>query len=561
MGFSANTTCARNQLFPHLVCILTKPSTSLSCDPLPQAASVAATYCSSRSAICRTGIIPALASLVDCTSAVSSAPAGRSAAASSSSGGGRAPATRGVSVDSGGQALRTLTPFHADLLQVCLLAGQYRYASSFLSTCLPGGGGGRTVIEFPYGRLDHGSFLRTYYYAGLVHAGCEDWQSALTAFHACLVLPSGTASALQVAARKKMLLVRCILLESDELDSVSGGGAGGPGGGSGGNGGQSRKSRSAALEDRVLELPGACSPALAKLMSAQSGRVASSSSGGAHHERAVNSADPAADEGVAAGGGGGEATSEQQQRTGPHRVQRKKRGSGDDGPGGDGGGRNGGPGAAAQLAQYHELVSTYISGNAGHLARLLGEMAGTLVSDGNQGLARHLVGRLGYRAVRRVASVYSVTEIAALSARLSDLIAEMGGSASSVAGHAVGAAGVEDLVLAMAAVDSSDPLVVDPFEARVDQSTGTVSFAPDADSDDGGGCRDAASDLASRLESCFSLARRVRDLDVRLTTSPAYQRHAVREAAIRGEGRAAASSVADLGSGPGAMDIGGMEVW
>ena len=350
-----------------------------------------------------------------------------------------------------------------------------------------------------------------------------------------------------------MLLVRCILLESDELDSVAEGGTGG-GSGGGGGGGQPRKSRSAALEDRVLELPGGSSPALAKLMSAQSGRV-----GGGHHERAVSAADTAPDE-EAAAAGGGEPTSEQQQQQqrGP-RVQRKKRG-GDDGSGGDGGGRSGGPGAAAQLAQYHELVSTYISGNAGHFARLLGEMAGSLRSDGNQGLARHLVGRLGYRAVRQLASVYSVTGVDALSGRLSDLIAEMGGSASSGAGHAIGVAGVEDLILGMAAIDSSDPLVVDPFTARVDQSTGTVSFAPDYDSHDDDE-QDAASDLASRLESCVSLAQRVRDLDVRLSTSPAYQRHALREAAIRGDGRATASSVADLGGGPGAMDIGGMEVW
>ncbi|EJK72458.1 hypothetical protein THAOC_06010, partial [Thalassiosira oceanica] len=164
-------------------------------------------------------------------------------------------------------------------------------------------------------------------------------------------------------------------------------------------------------------------------------------------------------------------------------------------------------------------------------------------------------------AVRRVASVYSVAGLDALSGRLSDLIAEMGGSASSGAGHAVGVAGVEDLVLGMAAADSSDPLVVDPFAARVDQSTGTVAFALYEDDDDGDEWDSASADLASRLGSCVALAQRVRDLDVRLSTSPAYQRHAVREAAIRGDARAAASSVADLGGGPGAMDIGGMEVW
>jgi hypothetical protein len=51
------------------------------------------------------------------------------------------------------------------------------------------------------------SCLRAHYHAGLVHAGCEAWDT-LDLFDTCLVVPCLAAGPIAVAARKKGLLVR-----------------------------------------------------------------------------------------------------------------------------------------------------------------------------------------------------------------------------------------------------------------------------------------------------------------------------------------------------------------
>ena len=117
---------------------------------------------------------------------------------------------------------------------------------------------------------------------------------ALDSFHLCLTVPCSTVpSAVCVAARKKSLLVRCLLLESEELDgnagrpSSSSGGVnadvqrmGGVGGGSGIKGGGA--SMRSSLENMVLDLPGAASAAVVKYMSVATNRV-----GGGGRERAA----------------------------------------------------------------------------------------------------------------------------------------------------------------------------------------------------------------------------------------------------------------------------------
>jgi hypothetical protein len=59
--------------------------------------------------------------------------------------------------------------------------------------------------------------LRMHYNAGLVHAGCEAWDNSLDLFDACLVVPCSAAGPIAVAARKKGLLVWCLLLGGKEL--------------------------------------------------------------------------------------------------------------------------------------------------------------------------------------------------------------------------------------------------------------------------------------------------------------------------------------------------------
>ena len=180
-----------------------------------------------------------------------------------------------------------------------------------------------------------------------------------------------------------------------------------------------------------------------------------------------------------------------------------------------------------QLGRYHDLVSTYISGNASHYATLLTKMSDLLYADYNWGMAKRLDGRLVYRSVRRVANVYSVVDCDILKKRLQEECSDIGFLDGE--GGEGGRRKVEDALMGMVACDWDDMLVQDPFFAKVNQLTNIVSFQPNdndtsTNSDnDGGEEKWMEHDLTQRSSSCIALAERIRDLDVNLTTLPKYQ--------------------------------------
>jgi len=440
--------------------------------------------------------------------------------------------------------LHSLTPFHSEFLQVALLAGQYRYASAFLASRPMS----HTTLNSPYFRIDSSSYLRTHYYAGLVHIGVGNWNSALDSFHLCLTIPCGSVSAVSVAARKKSLLVQCLLLESEELD-------GSPNPTQKANiqskTGSDGKSPKSALENKVLNLPGAASAAVCKYMTASFNRVV-----GGERRGSTSVGDSAPSE--YAGADTSEQQPPQQQGRGERSSRRRMR-SANSNSSSDvaGGGERGGEGSKANkfsnLGSYHELVSTYISGNAANYTKLLTEMMELLYTDGNWGLAKQLEGRLlAYRNIRKVASVYSVVGVDVLEKNMQEM-----GSSGEVGKH-----GIEDLLIGMAATDAKDPLLIDPFVARIDHSTGMVSFLDQNEDESDDECEDEAlmeTDLSNRLQSCIALAERVRDLDITLSTSTKYQR--MKNKGSRGtsemlHGAGAGASVADIGmSDDGPLDI------
>jgi len=412
-------------------------------------------------------------------------------------------------------------------------------------------------------------YLRTQYYAGLVHIGCNEWNAALDSFHLCLTLPCSSVSAISIAARKKSLLIQCLLLESEELDGYNCNSAYVKTGSNAQEriGGGNSKSQKSNLENKVLDLPGASSAAVNKYMAASSNRVSGNGGGGG------KSGSRLAPERTA-----GSETSEQATERPPRRRLRSiNSNSSSDAAAGERGATASELSSSrtknySNLGSYHDLVSTYISGNAHHMAKLLAEMRDLLHADGNWGLAKQLEGRLAYRAVRKVASVYSVVGLGVLEGKMpSDVCSNFGprgsGSASigGVAGEIVGKRGMEDLLMGMAASDAKDSLLADPFVVRMDQSAGMVSFL-DYHDDDGSSDGDDSdewmeTDLSQRLQSCIALAERVRDLDISLTTSPKYQQHVMKEMMMKGDSRgmmkqqqAGGASVADIGQGP--MDIG-----
>ena len=103
-------------------------------------------------------------------------------------------------------------------------------------------------------------YLRYHYYAGLVHIGCDDWNSSLDSFYLCLTIPCQAVSAISIAARKKSLLVECILIEAEELDKNSGSDG-------------KKSGRRSAIENKVLDVPGAASQVVARYMAKSSNRV------------------------------------------------------------------------------------------------------------------------------------------------------------------------------------------------------------------------------------------------------------------------------------------------
>ena len=455
-----------------------------------------------------------------------------------------------------------LTPMHADYLRICHIAGQYRIASNFLmSRPLQ-----YATLDSPILRLASyptSSLMRAHYFAGLVHVGCENWDDALDSFSACLVVPNGVVGVgdIAVAARKKGLLVRCLLLESDELDGRTRDASPHTDDGVGGSGGRTAAAASSSsLEDRVFSLPGASSAAVVKLLSASSSNRA-------------GRADPAS--AVAGGAGGNEDAPYPPSSSAPERTagsetserstRRRARGTYDADVRASSGGERMGPpvvhaptssstnSSAAKLdfrlGKYHELVSAYVRGNAHHYARVLNGMAGLLRSEGNWDLAKRLDGRLRvYRTIRNVSSVYSVVGADVLERKV---------RVACACGE-VGRRRIEDVLMGMARCDAGVTLLVDPFVARMDQSTGMIAFPDDGCDDADGGRMEA--DLSSRLRSCIALAERVRELDIGLTTSPKYRQHAMREMTTKGErgssitAKMMGSSVADIGHGP--MDIG-----
>ncbi len=433
----------------------------------------------------------------------------------------------------GGGSVHAFTPFHPEFMQICLLAGQYRYAQSFLQShpvysmtldSSSSSSSSRNGIR-PHPTM----YLRYHYYAGLVHIGCDDWNSSLDSFYLCITIPCQAVSAISIAARKKSLLVECILLEAEEMDNHSGSGG--------------KKMGRSSVENRVLDVPGAASQAVSSFMTKSSNRVG------------VFGGDDTFDEfGLALQHPGGSETSEQPTTTrgrGSSRRRMRTAASNISSDGGNNGAAATGAGgrkakSQAQLGRYHELVSTYISGNANHCATLLTEMSELLRTDGNWGLAKRLEGRLVYRAVRQKASVYSVTRMVALEESLQKVCSDLG-----LTGGEIGTRRSEDLLMGMMACDWEDPLVADPFVATMDHSSNMVSFQDDGTRNHEAANEELEKDLSNRLASCVALAERVRTLDIGLSTAPKYQQHANKQKMLSRKG----DMMQGHGVASGAMDI------
>eukprot|EP00566_Odontella_aurita_P008038 CAMPEP_0113527816 /NCGR_PEP_ID=MMETSP0015_2-20120614/1502_1 /TAXON_ID=2838 /ORGANISM="Odontella" /LENGTH=663 /DNA_ID=CAMNT_0000426285 /DNA_START=58 /DNA_END=2049 /DNA_ORIENTATION=+ /assembly_acc=CAM_ASM_000160 len=447
-----------------------------------------------------------------------------------------------------------LTPAHPELLQCCLLAGQYRFATRFVDrhpvgsvALLPlpkpvvaatstteehtphqnSNVGGRIV--FPSVTAE--TYLRYHYYLGLVKIGCNDLVSGVKAFESCLTTPArGAISAVQVAARKKMVLCRCLMdggVSSMDVDAkteasdlnVSEGFVADPfiaGGGSGQNPKRSLRVRT------ILSVPSAASSAVSRYLSAASSSTSSSSLPKSSAAGGRQSMGPTA--------GGGEPESEVQESL----ASSSRRG------GNRQGSRLDHERNYYCLKSYDDLVIAFFSADGGKKFRDTKDAISELLeADGNAGLAVQMEAALKTAAVRQTSKVYEAAPLA----KVANEIKMQSGTESQEE--------AERLILSMMPAPRPGTTLedsrVDPLEARIDQGNNTVRFGPFGGSDESGNddswLADDEVDLSARMGACAALAKRVTALDLNVSTSNRFQ-----QISIRGESQSAATASSGSGS-------------
>ena len=100
----------------------------------------------------------------------------------------------------------TLTAPYVEFLQTCVSAGHYAYACDFTDR--------HPIYRVPSrSYLNAEQYLRYFYLLGLVRLGCQRYRDAIAAFQICITMPSQAISAISIAARKKELLAKCLILD------------------------------------------------------------------------------------------------------------------------------------------------------------------------------------------------------------------------------------------------------------------------------------------------------------------------------------------------------------
>lgn len=540
--------------------------------------------------------------------------------ASSSSATGEATTTAGAA------CCPVLTPAHPELVECCLLAGHYRAAARLLATipvrtvsaaktaCMAsaiaiqnegtdaaaasaaaaaGGAAQPSAAPAAASALSNSrrapanpvipgvtteTYLRYFYYLGMIRVGCDDLEGAVAAFSVCLTVPSQAVSAITIAARKKMILCRCLLSDPtspSDLAAVSGH--------SDGDDGESAKKVKSATRARLLSIPAAASPAVERFlrnaspsfssspdqpghfpggnlgMSSSSGSIKRSrGAAGDYYDDDVAMAPSAFEEGrrvsVRADSGveddAPEVAVEQPSGAdaGAEIADGKPKADAgrDGGDGGDGGG-GGAPtadsarrlreGNSYNLGLYDSLVDAFASDDIKKFREAREAMASILAVDGNAGLAEKVESDMQCRQVYAVADVYEVVSIATL---------------ASGVGLEGRTAEAESLVRKMVATGG--------ISAKIDHESGMISFCDDEDDEDSDEEDEYRAELAGQMQQCIDLADRIRILDADITASSRYQQISVRKEANAkanaqsGEGGEGSSS--GTGGGPrGVADI------
>ena len=499
-------------------------------------------------------------------------------------------------------------PAHTEFLQCCLLASQYRYASKFVKAnpvlALPSPNMKRNSSKhnhdllFPAPPINRTSenYLRYFYYLGMIHLGCDDYNSAISAFHVCLTAPSQIISSITIAARKKMMLAHCLLLEQDDFDEedtlasshlLTRHGHGGEG---------TLMNKIHNLAQIITALPNATSPnvtaslslpAVASSNNNPMSLTASTSTAPAsnsaatsiamriNHPHSNNQDGSAADE-LDIISSSDDVSEAARRNTSTINTASTTTTST----------LNSNPSHHYGLYQYHDLVTTFANLQSTQFQQCMENNTILWKTDGNFGLVKKLQVILRQRAVKKIGRVYKVIplqkvgDMLGLPSKTSD--DNESGSAEKAAEellfdiaskqyrrkHALSSSDSATKFISHSSVSILEEPVID---FRVDMESSMVHFNPDddysgEDEDDQYSHTsryapqdvslekvvqdDVQEQMTQRIFSCMELAERITKLDIALATSPKYQTNLWKEQQMAGGGGASGRRGGGIGSGP-----------
>eukprot|EP00555_Chaetoceros_dichaeta_P003082 CAMPEP_0198249298 /NCGR_PEP_ID=MMETSP1447-20131203/865_1 /TAXON_ID=420782 /ORGANISM="Chaetoceros dichaeta, Strain CCMP1751" /LENGTH=696 /DNA_ID=CAMNT_0043933903 /DNA_START=13 /DNA_END=2103 /DNA_ORIENTATION=+ len=531
-------------------------------EDISKALGFAAYICSqkSRSLISSSGILPALAKLIigyqrHKAFLLSSASNTRKSSTSSTA---ATTTTQSQEQTESPMARNFLTSVHPEFLQIAILAGHYRLASIFVQrhpvhaidqhSCHQNStnlndenvafaannrvsninmiGSSKKSKSTPL--LSPESFLRYFYYLGMVHLGCDDYTSALSAFDICLKVPATMISAIVIAARKKMILARCLALALDDEEEYLSFSSTSPYAkkksaarrsreGSGGDDGM--KKVFCPLTRTIMELPLGVSPKVTIFLQ-EAERLSHDYDTGNQDDASVLA--PLWPSGT---------------NTPPSKTNSNNNTS------------------AHGMPYYHLLVASFAKCDIPSMLKLLqtgggvivpssstntsaniGNDIGILKRDGNLGLAQRLLPAMKHRLIQKMGKIYEAVSLDKFNQKLGIF----GGVAIDASESNTLMA--EDWLMHLALKQREESKYSSSFqtpllEFTIDMQNSIVHFFQDGNEDDGhgndgaetkfdsGGLArdDAQTKLANRIVTCMDLAERVTHLDVALATSAKYQ--------------------------------------
>ena len=428
------------------------------------------------------------------------------------------------------------TPFHADFLQCCISAGQYRFAERFvhehpilaispcvslLCTSMSGGTASDSSV------IPSELFLRYHYYLGIIYLGCDSYQDAKVAFHMCVTLPGEKMSEIAIAARKKMILLNCLNLFRDD-DFLQGqyvmmdakfdiSDASTDATATNTTEGSKQKIQSTRLSKHLLSIPDGTPLTLYKLFDRVSHQYSSSNAKNLETATsALEIQDNPEQESIL-----DESEEPMMNPEDLAAAPSTKTSTTHESSAGESLSDYFG------LLSYEDLVHAFASGNIS-LLKIKLELYNTLVvNDGNMGLIQRLIPALQYLLLIRASHVYQVMPLKRL-ARFLDLEVQ-------------GADPVQSVETWLMSLTMKTKEIL-PF--RLDFEKEIISFGSANTSD---GYVDSSKVIACRIESCIGLAERIRKLDIAITTSVKYQHALLKEdAALKQTAEEGGRSVKDV---------------